>query len=86
MCTKESLLLDGYQKQLGYASKSNIDELKKMINMHCTKYIENDNNFLKEFYPTLTDALNVYSTLQMFVVTTQMNMQIAESQKEEKKE
>ncbi len=86
MCTKDTLLLDGYQKQLGYASKSNIDELKKMIKMHCTKYIDNDNNFLKEFYPTLTDALNVYSTLQMFVATSQMNIQIAESQKDDKKE
>ena len=86
MCSKESYLLDSYQKQLGYASKSNIDELRKMIKMHCKKYIENDSNFLKEFYPTLTDGLNVYSTFQMFIATSQMNMQIAESKKNEIKE
>ena len=86
MCSKESYLLDSYQKQLGYASKSNIDELRKMIKMHCKKYIENDSNFLKEFYPTLTDGLNVYSTFQMFIATSQMNMQIAESKNNEIKE
>ena len=88
MCTKETLLLDGYQKQLGYANKTNIDELKKMIKIHCTKYIENDNKFCTEFYPTLTDSFNVYSTFQMFIATSQMNlqMQMTETQKEEKKE
>jgi len=76
MCTKESLLLNAYKNQLGYCNKSNIDELKNMIKINCQKFIENDSKFCSEFYPTLTDALNVYSTFQMFIATSQMNLQM----------
>jgi hypothetical protein len=81
MCTKESLLLNAYQNQLGYCNKTNIDELKNMIKMNCQKFIENDSKFCSEFYPTLTDALNVYSTFQMFIATSQMNAQMAMMEK-----
>ena len=47
-----------------------------MIKINCQKFIETDGKFYSEFYPTLIDALNVY-TFQMFIVTTsQMNTQI----------
>ena len=87
MCTKDTLLLNAYKNQLGYCNKTNIDELKNMIKMNCQKFIENDSNFCSEFYPTLTDALNVYSTFQMFIATSQMNAQMAMIEKNnEKKE
>ena len=58
-----------------------------MIKIHCTKYIENDNKFCTEFYPTLTDSFNVYSTFQMFIATSQMNAQMEMMEKSsEKKE
>ena len=87
MCTKESLLLNAYKNQLGYCNKTNIDELKNMIKINCQKFIENDGKFCSEFYPTLTDALNVYSTFQMFIATSQMNAQMEMMEKSsEKKE
>ena len=46
-----------------------------MIKINCQKFIETDGKFYFEFYPTLIDALNVY-TFQMFIVTSQMNTQI----------
>ncbi len=87
MCTKDSLLLNAYKNQLGYCNKTNIDELKNMIKNNCQKFIENDNKFCSEFYPTLTDALNVYSTFQMFIATSQMNaqMEMIEKTNEKKK-
>ena len=81
MCTKESLLLNAYKNQLGYCNKTNIDELKNMIKINCQRFIENDSKFCSEFYPTLTDALNVYSTFQMFIATSQMNAQMAMMEK-----
>jgi hypothetical protein len=81
MCTKESLLLNAYKNQLGYCNKTNIDELKTMIKINCQRFIENDSKFCSEFYPTLTDALNVYSTFQMFIATSQMNAQMAMMEK-----
>ena len=35
MCTKESLVLDNLKKQLCYANKCNIDELKRLIKKIC---------------------------------------------------
>ena len=35
MCTKETLALDNLKKQLGYANKCNIDELKRLIKKIC---------------------------------------------------
>ena len=85
MCTKESLLLNAYKNQLGYCNKTNIDELKNMIKINCQKFIENDGKFCSEFYPTLTDALNVYSTFQMFIATSQMNAQMEMMEKSSEK-
>ena len=35
MCTKETLSLENLKKQLGYANKCNIDELKRLIKKIC---------------------------------------------------
>ena len=66
MCTKETLALDNLKKQLGYANKCNIDELKKLIKKYSDMYLKNLKNFADKMYPTLNDALNVWTTIAAF--------------------
>lgn len=67
MCTKETQVLDNLKKRLGFANRTNIEELKNMIRINCAKYMANLKGFTEEFYPSLTDAINVYSSIQMFI-------------------
>ena len=67
MCTRETQVLDNLRKRLGFANRTNIEELKNMIKINCEKYMTNLKGFTEEFYPSLTDGLNVYSSIQMFV-------------------
>jgi hypothetical protein len=69
MCTKETQILDNLKKQLGFANKTNIEELKNMIKINCGKYMTNMKGFTELFYPSLTDSLNIYSSLMIFVAT-----------------
>ena len=67
MCTRETQVLDNFRKRLGFTNRTNIEELKNMIKINCEKYMTNLKGFTEEFYPSLTDGLNVYSSIQMFV-------------------
>ena len=67
MCTKETQILENLKKRLGFANRTNIEELKNMIKINCAKYMANLKSFTEEFYPSLTDGINVYSSIQMFV-------------------
>ena len=67
MCTRETQVLDNLKKRLGFANRTNIEELKNMIKINCAKYMVNLKGFTEEYYPSLTDGINVYSSIQMFV-------------------
>lgn len=67
MCTRETKILENLKKRLGFANRTNIEELKNMIKINCAKYMSNLKSFTEEFYPSLTDGINVYSSVQMFV-------------------
>ena len=66
MCTKETLSLENLKKQLGYANKCNIDELKRLIKKYADMYLNNIITFAERMYPTLNDALNVWTTIAAF--------------------
>ena len=61
MCTSESYAVNNLRIMLRYANKKNLDELKKMVNNYQEKFINNVKLFANNFYPTLTDALNVWT-------------------------
>lgn len=73
MCTKESQVAERYKKYLGYLNRMNIQELKKMIGIHCQKYFGNLKTFIDEFYPTLTDSITVWSGLMTFYSISSMD-------------
>jgi hypothetical protein len=45
----------------------NIEELKKYIANNCKTYIENIDAFIQKFYLTITDLLNAYARIQIFI-------------------
>ena len=61
MCTSETLALNNLLIMLRYANKKNLDELKKMITNYQEKFLNNVKVFANSFYPTLNDALNVWT-------------------------
>lgn len=67
LCTKDTIALEGLHKQLGYANKSNMDELKKIINVNCEKFVSNVKEFAEKFYPTLNDGISVWMTLNNYL-------------------
>ena len=67
MCTKETQALEGIHKQLGYANKMNMEELKKLIARNTVRYVNTVKEFTNEFYPTLTDAITIWSTLNGYI-------------------
>ena len=67
MCTKETTALEGIHKQLGYANKMNMEELKKLISKNTVRFVNTVKEFTNEFYPTLTDGISVWSTLNGFI-------------------
>ena len=69
MCTKENTSLNELKNQLGYYNMMCFNELIKKQEKDTVKYMDNLKNFTKNFYPTLTDGINVYSTLQIFINT-----------------
>jgi hypothetical protein len=56
MCSKETNLLTTTHRKLGYFNKSNMDELRRLIANHSTRYTSNMKTFVENFYPTLTDV------------------------------
>jgi hypothetical protein len=67
ICTKETLYLENLHKQFAYSNKMNMDEIKKLININCVKFVNNTKLFAEEFYPTLTDSISVWTTLTSYI-------------------
>ena len=67
MLTNESILLESEKKKYGYVNRMNIEELKKYIANNCKTYIENIDAFIQKFYLTITDLLNAYARIQIFI-------------------
>lgn len=67
MCTRETQALENIHKQLGYANYMNVEELKKIIDNNCKKFVENTKGFAEIFYPSLTDGITVWSTLNSYI-------------------
>ena len=61
MCTNESHQVNNLRIMLRYCNKKNLDELKKMVNNYQERFINNVKLFANNFYPTLNDALNVWT-------------------------
>lgn len=53
MCTRETQVLDNLKKRLGFANRTNFEELKNMIKINCAKYMVNLKGFTEEYYPSL---------------------------------
>ncbi len=69
MCAADTKGLEKIYNQLGYANKMNMQELKKMIKEYCVRFIDNVDQFDKEFYPTVNDIIGTWSNMETFVQT-----------------
>jgi sorting nexin-7/30/sorting nexin-8 len=67
MCTKDNQSVNNIFKQLGYANYTNLIELNKIIEERKKIFVENMKSFTEEFYPTLTDGINVWTTLTNYM-------------------
>jgi len=67
MCTQESNHVGNLGNTLGFYNRQNMQELKKLMKNNCNKYMKDLKIFTDNFYPTLTDSLTIYSSMQMFV-------------------
>ena len=67
MCTQDTNHMINLGNTLGFYNRRNMQELKKLMKNNCNKYMEDLKVFTDNFYPTLTDALTVYTSIQMFV-------------------
>ena len=67
MCTQESNHVANLGNTLGFYNRQNMQELKKLMKNNCNKYMHDLKIFTDNFYPTLTDSLTVYTSIQMFV-------------------
>ena len=67
ICTKETYALENLHKQFAYCNKMNMDEIKKLININCEKFVSNTKLFAEELYPTLTDSITVWTTLTSYI-------------------
>ena len=63
MCTRETFLVNNMSIMLRYANKKNMDELKKLMANYQERFINNVKLFANNFYPTLNDALNVWTEI-----------------------
>ncbi len=61
MCTNETYTVNNLRIMLRYVNKKNLDELKKLISNYQERFINNVKLFANNFYPTLNDALNVWT-------------------------
>jgi hypothetical protein len=69
MCTKENKNVYELQCQYGYYNNMCFNELMNQQKKNAIKYMNNIKDFMEKFYPTITDEINVYSSLQIFVNT-----------------
>ena len=63
MCTFETFTMNNLRKMLGYANRTTMDELKKLINQNKVGFLENLRTFSEKLSPTLTDSLNVWTRM-----------------------
>jgi hypothetical protein len=63
MCTNETMAVNGLSIMFRYCNKKNMDELKKIINKYQESFIDNVKLFANNFYPTLNDALNIWTEI-----------------------
>jgi hypothetical protein len=66
MCTAETNSLHNLKKQLSYANKSNVDELKNLIGKYCLSYIVNIKQFCEKMYPSMNDGLRIWTGLATY--------------------
>ena len=67
MCTQDTNHVTNLGHTLGFYNRRNMQELKKLMKKNCNKYMNDLKIFTDNFYPTLTDSLTVYTSIQMFV-------------------
>ena len=67
MCTQDTNHIINLGNTLGFYNRRNMQELKKLMKKNCNKYMNDLKIFTDNFYPTLTDSLTVYTSIQMFV-------------------
>lgn len=67
MCTKDNQSLENIHKQLGYANKMNMEELKKLMDLNAEKMVQMVKTFAESFYPSLTDGVSVWSGLNTYL-------------------
>ena len=70
ICMEDNHNLEKIHNQLGYANKMNMKELRKLIRIYCTKFVDNIAEFNKGFYPTINDLLTTYTNMETFVMTS----------------
>jgi hypothetical protein len=56
MCFKETNTVKNLYNRLGYLSQKCMEELKRLIDIHCVRYKNNFKQFVENFYPTLTEV------------------------------
>lgn len=66
MNTLETKRVDNIYVELCYANRCVIDEVKRMITRYCFSYIDTIKKFTNEMYPSLNDALSIWSNLASF--------------------
>lgn len=67
MCTRETESIEALRKQLGYANVALTEEINNFIGINDLKFEANIKSFSINFYPTLTDAINVWSGLTTYL-------------------
>lgn len=67
MCTKDTKSLENIHKQLGYANRMNGEELRRLIELNCQRFVKNMENFAERFYPTFSDGISVWTTLTNYL-------------------
>ena len=67
MCTRDTQSLENIHKQLGYANKMIMEELKKLIAINSKRFPDNMKTFSENFYPTLNDGITVWTTLTSYI-------------------
>ena len=66
MCTRETQSLELLHQQIGYANQMNFSELKRLILKNSKLFVDNTKEFANAFYPSLNDAITLWSTLNTY--------------------
>lgn len=67
MCARETEKVDSMMKQFGYVNRMNFEELKKMIDINCERYVENIKGFCDDFYATLEDSRSICNGMKQVI-------------------